>query len=166
MPSMTLLGWFHTLMGVAALLLAAVCIWRYRIIRSSDKEGALYLIVTTIVAGSALAIYNQGGFGIAHILALLTLAAVAGGFIMEKTQLLGGLSKYCQAMAYSATVLFHMIPAITDFLRRLPVGDPFIDSFDSPVLQSFHLAFLALYILGVVAQCLWLRKSVGVHAAL
>ena len=95
MPSMTLLGWFHTLMGVAALLLAAVCVWRYRIIRSSDKEGALYLIVTTIVAGSALAIYNQGGFGIAHILALLTLAAVAGGFIMEKTQLLGGLSKYC-----------------------------------------------------------------------
>ena len=86
---------------------------------------------------------------------------------MEKTQLLGGLSKYCQAMAYSATVLFSHDSCHHRF-SATPAGggDPFIDSFDSPVLQSFHLAFLALYILGVVAQCLWLRKSVGVHAAL
>jgi hypothetical protein len=52
-----------------------------------------------------------------------------------------------------------MMPAITDFLRRLPVGDPFIDSFDSPVLQSFHLAFLMLYVLGVGFQIVKLRKS-------
>jgi hypothetical protein len=52
-----------------------------------------------------------------------------------------------------------MIPAITDFLRRLPVGDPFIDSFDSPVLQGFHLAFLGLYVLGVAVQILKLRRS-------
>ena len=51
-----------------------------------------------------------------------------------------------------------MIPAITDFLRRLPVGDPFIDSFDSPVLQGFHLAFVGLYVLGVAAQILQLRR--------
>ena len=52
-----------------------------------------------------------------------------------------------------------MIPAITDFLRRLPVGDPFIDSFDSPVLQGFHLAFLALYLIGVTIQIVKLRKA-------
>ena len=50
-----------------------------------------------------------------------------------------------------------MIPAITDFLRRLPVGDPFIDSFDSPVLEGFHLAFLGLYVLDVAVQILNLR---------
>ena len=52
-----------------------------------------------------------------------------------------------------------MIPAITDFLRRLPVGDPFIDSFDSPVLQGFHLAFLTIYILGVIYQCYRLKQA-------
>ena len=52
-----------------------------------------------------------------------------------------------------------MIPAITDFLRRLPVGDPFIDSFDSPVLQGFHLAFLGLYVLGVAVQVFKLRSQ-------
>ncbi len=159
MPTMTLLGWFHTIMGVAALLLAVVAIWRHGFIRAIDKEGAAYLLVTIIVAASALGIYNQGGFGIAHILALLTLGAAFGGFLLERFQLFGKASPYFQTMAYSATILFHMIPAITDFLRRLPVGDPFIDSFDSPILLSFHIGFLGLYVVGVVVQMGRLRSQ-------
>ena len=52
-----------------------------------------------------------------------------------------------------------MIPAITDFLRRLPVGDPFIDSFEDPLLLNFHTAFLVIYLLGLIAQMIWLRKQ-------
>jgi len=159
MPAMTLLGWFHTIMGIAAILLAVAALYRHGLIRAADREGAGYLMITVIVAGSALGIYNQGGFGVAHYLAVLTLVAAFGGFILERFNLFGGFSPYFQAIAYSATILFHMIPAITDFLRRLPVGDPFIDSFDSPVLQGFHLAFLGLYLLGVGVQILKLKRS-------
>jgi hypothetical protein len=159
MPAMTLLGWFHTIMGIAAILLAVAALYRHGLIRAADREGAGYLLITVIVAGSALGIYNQGGFGVAHYLALLTLVAAFGGFILERFNLFGRFSPYFQAIAYSATILFHMIPAITDFLRRLPVGDPFIDSFDSPVLQGFHLAFLGLYVLGVGVQILKLKRS-------
>ena len=159
MPAMTLLGWFYTIMGVLAVLLAIVAIRKYGFIRSTDREGASYLLVTLVVAGSALGIYNQGGFGIAHYLAVLTLGAALGGFLLERLNLFGRFSSYFQAIAYSATILFHMIPAITDFLRRLPVGDPFIDSFDSPVLQGFHLAFLGLYVLGVAVQIFKLRPQ-------
>ena len=84
--------------------------------------------------------------------------ALAGGVVMEKTRLLGSLSQYCQALGYSSTLLFHMIPAITDFLRRLPVGDPFIDTLEDPLLRQFHLAFLAIFVVGIIAQVLWLRK--------
>jgi hypothetical protein len=159
MPAMTLLGWFHTIMGIAAILLAVAALYRHGLIRAADREGAGYLLITVIVAGSALGIYNQGGFGVAHYLAVLTLVAAFGGFILERFNLFGRFSPYFQAIAYSATILFHMIPAITDFLRRLPVGDPFIDSFDSPVLQGFHLAFLGLYVLGVGVQILKLKRS-------
>jgi hypothetical protein len=159
MPAMTLLGWFHTIMGIAAILLAVAALYRHGLIRAADREGAGYLMITVIVAGSALGIYNQGGFGVAHYLAVLTLVAAFGGFILERFNLFGRFSPYFQAIAYSATILFHMIPAITDFLRRLPVGDPFIDSFDSPVLQGFHLTFLGLYVLGVGVQILKLKRS-------
>ena len=159
MPAMTLLGWFHTIMGIAAILMAVAALYRHGLIRAADREGAGYLLITVIVAGSALGIYNQGGFGVAHYLAVLTLVAAFGGFVLERFNLFGRFSPYFQAIAYSATILFHMIPAITDFLRRLPVGDPFIDSFDSPVLQGFHLAFLGIYVLGVGVQILKLKRS-------
>ena len=132
---------------------------KYRVVTLVHRSVRLYVLLTLIVAGTALGIYNQGGFGIAHNLAVLTLVALAGGVVMEKTRLFGSLSKYCQALGYSSTLLFHMIHAITDFLRRLPVGDPFIDTLEDPLLRQFHLAFLAIFVVGIIAQVLWLRKS-------
>jgi len=159
MPEMTLLGWFHTIVGVVALISGFYAIFKYNVISLEEPSGKLYLISTLIVAGSALGIYNQGGFGIAHMLAVLTLIALLGGVIMEKGKLFGSFSKYFQALGYTSTLLFHMIPAITDFLRRLPVGDPFIDSFEDPLLMNFHLSFLLIYLIGLIAQIFWLKKQ-------
>ena len=158
MPEMIPLGWFHTILGIGALMSGFYTLIKYRVVTLAHRSGKLYALLTLIVAGTALGIYNQGGFGIAHNLAVLTLVALAGGVVMEKTRLFGSFSKYCQALGYSSTLLFHMIPAITDFLRRLPVGDPFIDTLEDPLLRQFHLAFLAIFVVGVIAQVLWLRK--------
>ena len=79
-----------------------------------------------------------------------------GRVLTETLAPFGKWSVYLQTGGLHATVLFHMIPAITDFLRRLPVGDPFVDSLDAPLVQSFHLAFLAAFIVGVLAQWMWL----------
>tara|TARA_B100001250_G_scaffold275556_1_gene238021 strand:- start:496 stop:981 length:486 start_codon:yes stop_codon:yes gene_type:complete len=159
MPEMTVLGWFHTILGILAVLSGFYTLYKYKIITTEESSGKLYVLVTLLVAGSALGIYNQGGFGIAHVLAVLTLIALAGGYIMEKFKLFGSFSKYFQALGYTSTLLFHMIPAITDFLRRLPVGDPFIDSFEDPLLLKFHTAFLVIYLVGLVAQIVWLKRQ-------
>ena len=159
MPEMTILGWFHTVLGAVAVLNGFYTLYKYRVISVQEGPGKLYVYVTLLVAGSALGIYNQGGFGIAHVLAVLTLISIAGGFVMEKTKLFGSFSKYLQALAYTSTLLFHMIPAITDFLRRLPVGDPFIDSFEDPLLVNFYLTFLLLFVVGIIAQIFWLKKQ-------
>ncbi len=159
MPEMTFLGWFHTVFGVLAVLSGFYTLYKYRVVSLKEISGKVYVFVTFVVAASALGIYNQGGFGVAHILAVLTLIALAGAVIMEKTNLFGSLSKYFQALGYTSTLLFHMIPAITDFLRRLPVGDPFIDSMEDPLLINFHLAFLVTFILGIILQMIWLKKS-------
>jgi uncharacterized membrane protein len=159
MPDMTLLGWFHTVLGVLALISAFYTLIKYKIISLTQFSGKLYLLLTIIVAASALGIYNQGGFGVAHMLAVLTLAALAGGVIMEKVKLFSPFSKYFQALGYSSTILFHMIPAITDFLRRLPVGDPFADSFDDPLVIGFQMLFVLIYIVAITFQMQWLKKT-------
>ncbi len=159
MPEMTVLGWFHTILGILAVLSGFYTLYKYKIITTEESSGKLYVLVTLLVAGSALGIYNQGGFGIAHVLAVLTLIALAGGYIMEKFKWFGSFSKYFQALGYTSTLLFHMIPAITDFLRRLPLGDPFIDSFEDPLLLNFHIAFLVIYLVGLVTQMVWLKRQ-------
>ena len=161
MPPMTLLGWFHTVLGVIAILMAACTLYQHRIIRGADKLWRAYLLITLVVAGSALASYNQGGFGVGHILAVITLTALLGGYLLETLAPFGKWSVYLQTGAYTATVLFHMTPAITDFLRRLPLGNPFVDSMDAPLVQSFHLAFLAAFVMGVLAQWMWLARARG-----
>lgn len=159
MPEMTLLGWFHTIIGVGAVLSGLYTIFKFKMISLEKFIGRLYLLLTLIVAVSALGIYNQGGFGIGHILAVLTLVALLGGVIMEKGKLFGSFSKYFQALGYTSTLLFHMIPAITDFLLRLPVEDPFADSLEDPLLVNFQLSFLLIYLVGIVTQLLWLKKQ-------
>ncbi|MDA9902307.1 hypothetical protein N9D99_07315 [Gammaproteobacteria bacterium] len=157
MPAMTMLGWFHTVLGVLAVLSGFYILFKYQFISLKNLVGKVYILITFLVAASALAIYNQGGFGIAHVLGVLTLFALFGGMIVEKTELFGSLSKYIQALAYTSTLLFHLIPAITDFLRRLPIGDPFINSFEDPLLSNFLSAFLILYILFYGLQVFWLK---------
>ncbi len=164
MPEMTLLGWFHTVLGVVALVTAFYTLFKYKMISLSNRSGKLYVLVTIVVAGSALGIYNQGGFGVAHWLAVLTLAAVSGGIIMEKLRLFGRFSIYLQALGYSSTLLFHMIPAITDFLRRLPLGDPFVDSFSDPLVVGFHKLFLLIFVVAMAVQLRWLSKRSSMDA--
>jgi hypothetical protein len=72
---------------------------------------------------------------------------------------LGQLSRYVQAVFFSATLLFHCIPAVTDGLMRLPVGDPVVTEIEDPLLRMCYLALLGLYVIGVISQMLWIRRQ-------
>ena len=159
LPPITFLGWIHTGCGIAAILIGAYALNKYKVISFSERAAKIYLLLTLITASTALAIYNQGGFSIAHILAILTLLALIAGTIVEKTYMLGSLSKYFFTLCYTSTLLFHIIPAITDTLRRLPVGDPFVTSFDDPLVVSFHILFFIIFIFSYVWQVQWLKRE-------
>ena len=159
MPEITPFGWFHTLMGVLALVSGFYTLSKDRVITWQAMSGKIYLLSTLVVAASALGIFKHGGFGVAHALAVLTLLALLAGFVAAKTQILGRFSRYFQAMCFSATLLFHMIPAITDGLMRLPVSDPIVKDIEDPLLKGFYLAFLLTYIVGYLFQVNWLRKQ-------
>jgi len=157
MPEIIPLGWAHTIVGIIAVLVGFYTLAKHRLIEWQHRTGKVYLLSTLFVAATAMMIFQHGGFGIAHILAILTLLALVAGAITEKTQLLGKLSPYFQALCYSATLLFHMIPAITDGLMRLPVGDPVLTNIEDPLLKKFYLAFLLTFIVGYTAQVFMLR---------
>ena len=159
MPEISLLGWFHTAVGIASMIVGVYTLARYKVIRLSQRSGMLYLVGTLLTALSALGIYQQGGFNLAHALAVLTLLALLVGGTAERTQLFRIFSPYVQAISYSGTLLFHTIPAITDGLRRLPVDDPIVTSLEDPLLLNSYLAALIAYLLLVGYQTLWLYRN-------
>jgi len=163
MPEISLLGWFHTVIAIIALITGFYSLAKYKVILLEKLTGKIYLICTLLAALTALAIYRHGGFGAAHGLAVLTLAALLVGYLAAKFQLFGKLSIYIQATSFSATFLFHMIPAITDGLMRLPVDAPIVTSIEDPLLKGFYLTFLVIYVVGLVFQILWLRKNPNNH---
>ncbi len=159
MPEITALGWFHTAMGVIALVSGAFTLVRYKEIDPTNRSAQIYLATTLVTAGTALAIFQHGGFGPAHGLAVLTLGALAVGMAAATLKLFGKLSRYVQALSFSATMLFHSIPAVTDALLRLPVGDPVVTSLEDPLMRNAHLALLVLFLAGASLQQRWVYRQ-------
>ena len=146
-------------MGILALLSGAFTLARFKEILLQKRSGQLYLVSTLITAVTALAIYQHGGFGPAHALAVMTLLALAVGTVAATTRLFGKFSRYAQATGYSATLLFHCVPAVTDALMRLPVGDPVLTSIEDPILRMCYLALLILFVAGVTVQLRWIYRQ-------
>jgi len=152
MPEIIPLGWFHTAMGVIALISGGFTLARFKEISLQTRSGQIYLATTLVTAGTALAIFQRDQFGPGHALAVMTLLALAVGTVAAKTRLFGKFSRYVQAISYSATLLFHCIPAITDGLLRLPVGDPVLTSIDDPILKMCYLVLLVIFLVGISLQ--------------
>ena len=157
--SLTPLGVFHTAVGLAALVAGAGALVRYGAITWKQRAGQIYLALTLVTALTALGIYQHGGFGKPHVLALLTLAALGVGALAGRTTLLGHAGAYLQTFCYSATLLFHLIPGITESLTRLPPAAPVAGSADDPLFQILYPVLAVLFLIGVGLQ---LRRQ---HAA-
>lgn len=159
MPDIIPIGWFHLAMGVIALLSGGYTLFRYKEIDPKNRSGLVYLVTTLVTAGTALAIYQHGGFTPGHSLAVMTLVALAIGTLASTLRLFGGWSRYIRALSYSATLLFHCIPAVTDGLLRLPVGDPMVTSIEDPLMVNSYLGLLTLFLVGITLQMRWIYRQ-------
>ena len=89
---------------------------------------------------------------------MLTLLAIFAGYFVEKIPALSKISDYFKAFCFSGTLLFHMLPAITDGLLRLPVGDPVLTNPEDPLLKTFYLLFVGVFVLGYILQFIWIKN--------
>ena len=163
MLGLTPLGVFHTLVGLIAVICGVIALARDKQISTRTRLGRVYLIGTLIAAVSALGIFRRGGFGPAHVLTLLTIAALALGTLAGRASLFGRAGRYVQAISYSSTFLFQLIPAITESSIRLPPGAPLVASIDAPVLQRVYLGLLVAFLVGITLQVRWLRKAPAIE---
>lgn len=162
MPEIIPLGWFHTVLGVTALVSGVYTLAKFRELTLHTRSGQVYLVATLITAATALAIFQRGEFGPGHVLAVMTLLALGVGTLAATVQPFGRFSRHVQALSYSSTLLFHCIPAVTDGLLRLPVGNPVASSIEDPILKMSYLGLLVIFLVGISLQLRWISRA-GKH---
>jgi len=152
------IGWIHTILGTLAILIAIFIIATQGFITVKNSLGKFYLIATVITAATALMLYKNGGFNLAHLLAVFTLIAIFLGLASEKYNILG-ISKYLQAMSYTGSVLFHLIPGIAEVNKRLPLDNPMGLSVDDPINIRYYLIFTLICGITILAQWVYIWKK-------
>lgn len=159
MFGLTTLGAIHTAFSLIALASGFMALAREREISVRSRVGRTYLVTTALTAVTGLGIFQHGGFGPPHVLSLLTLLALAVGCAAALKQHFGGWSRYVQAVSFSTTLFFHLVPGFTETLTRLPLGAPLLPNADAPELKAIAGVLLLLLVVGLVLQLRWLRAQ-------
>jgi hypothetical protein len=152
MLGLTSLGAVHTLISLVAVVAGFASLLRDGRISPSSGLGRTYLVATVLTCLTALGIFQHGGFGKPHALAIITLVMLALAATAGRTSLFGRAGRYVETIAYSATLFFHMVPAVTETATRLPPGAPWATGPDDPLVQGLSGAFFVVFLIGAIWQ--------------
>jgi hypothetical protein len=154
MFGLTTLGSVHTAISLVALAAAAGCFFRDGAISPHKRLGRLCIWMTVATCLTGFGIFQHGGFGKPHALGIITLVVLGVAAVAGRTTFFGRTSPYVETIAFSATVFFHMIPAITEGGTRLPLGAPKFNNPEAPELLAATGVVFLLFLVGVSYQ-LW-----------
>jgi uncharacterized membrane protein len=149
----SLIGWFHTIIGTAGILTGIYLLVRHNFIDVWSNLGMFYIICTLFTSGSSFFIFSAtGSFNDAHLLSLLTILAIIAALILDRFNFFSFLTKYLKELALSVTVLFSMMPTTAEVMQRLPPNDPFVDSIYDPLIMNFYISYVLIYAIFALYQ--------------
>lgn len=150
------LGWIHTLGSLPAIPVALYMFARHGRIVPRSRAGAVYLGSMLIGALTVFLVARQPvsyGIGVTTILVLLAGYGVQS--ILGSTRV----ARYVETICLSLSAFLLMLPTITEILRRVPDGHPLAPDLNSPLLLGAQGALLAILVVGLAAQILYLRRN-------
>ena len=159
MLGLTPLGAFHTAISLIALAAGLIALVRDKQISARNLLGKVYVAATIVTCVTGFGIFQHGGFGNAHVLGLVTLLVLGVAAVAGHSNLFGRASRYVETVGYSATVFFHLIPAVTEASTRLPPGSPLVANAEAPALRvAIGVLFIA-FLIGATLQVRRLRAA-------
>ncbi len=153
MFGLTPLGVVHTAISLVAVIAGIVALVRDKRISGSNGLGKVYVITTALTCLTAFGIFQHGGFARHTRLASSRWSSSRPRGAPAGMDCSGRASRYVETVGYSATLLFHMVPAITEITTRLPLGAPLLPGPDAPALQVAAAVFLVLFCWGRDSRC-------------
>ena len=159
MHGLTPLGVIHTIISLIAVGAAIVALGRDRQLVATNGVGRVYIVTTVLTCLTGLPIFQHGGFGPPHALAIITLVVLAIVWAAAKTSVFGSWSRYVEVLGLSLTVFFHWVPAVTETSSRLPLGAPLTTGPNDPRVQAAVGVGFVLFLIGAFLQWRRLRRD-------
>jgi len=154
------IGWFHTILGIAAIVIGLYLLIKDRFIFMNTKLTNFYLLSTLLTCVSSLFLYaGTGSFNAAHLLSVITIFAILFALVLQRFNLFGFLTVYLKQLALTGTVFFSMLPTTAEVLQRLPPNDPFASSIEDPLVQSFYMAYVGIFGIFAVYQIIRIYRE-------
>jgi len=159
MLGLTSMGVVHTAISLIAVAAGIVALVLCGEISPRTGTGKLYIVTTVLTCLTGFFIFQHGGFGVPHVLGIVTLAVLGVAGIAGYTQAFGRSSRAIETVGYSLTFFFHMIPGFTETATRLPVGAPLASGPESPGLQAAIGVVFLVFLAGATWQVRRLRRG-------
>ena len=159
MLGLTSLGIVHTAISLIALAAGFVALARYKEISNASRSGKVFVWGTVLSCLTGFGIFQHGGFGNPHVLAIITLVVLGVALAAEYARLFGAASRYVETVSYSLAFFFHFIPGTVETLVRLPAGAPYLSNPDDPKAQPIIGVFFLAFLIGATLQVLRLRAA-------
>jgi uncharacterized membrane protein len=156
----TYVGWFHTIVGIPAIIAGLYLLFRDRFIFINIGLAKFYLIATVVTSASSLFIYIATGyFNTAHILSVMTIFAVLFAYILHKKNIFGFLNHYLKQLTLTGTVFFSMLPTTAEVLQRVPPSNPLASSIEDPLVQNFYMSYVVIFGIFSIYQIIKISKG-------
>ncbi|WP_037073669.1 hypothetical protein [Rhizobium sp. PDO1-076] len=150
------LGWLHTLGSLPAIPLAIYMFARYGRIAARTTAGAFYFISMLIGSLTVFLVAHQAA---SPIIGAVTLCLLLAGYGVGHVTALGRAARYLETIFLSLTAFLLMVPAVSETLRRVPDGNPFVTDLNSPILLGAQAALAVLLVVGLTVQMVRLRRQ-------
>ena len=150
------LGWVHTLGSLPAIPAAVYMFARDGRIVPRSKTGAVYFFAMLI---GGLTVFLVAKESAAYVIGAATLLLLLVGYGVGRISTLGRVGVYVETISLTLTTFLLAVPTVTETLRRVPDGHPFVTDLQSPLLLGSQGALVIGLIVGVVAQVFYLRRQ-------
>jgi len=150
------LGWVHTLGSLPSIPAAVYMFARYGRIVPRSGAGGVYFVSMLIGALSVFLVARQP---VSYGIAVATLVFLLAGYGVGKFSKAGGVAAYAETVFLTMTTFLLMVPTVTETLRRVPDGHPFVTDMKSPLLLGFQASLVVMLVVGLSIQILYLRRK-------
>jgi hypothetical protein len=150
------LGWVHTLGSLPAIPVAAYMFARHGRIVPRSGLGAVYFVSMLIGATTAFLVAHEAA---GYVIGATTIVLLLAGYGVGQLPSLGRAARYTETICLSLTAFLLMLPTVTETLRRVPDGHPLAPDLNSPLLLGSQASLLAILIVGLTAQIIYLRRQ-------